>query len=81
MSYLFQPQNAIDCFSFIDDKTDFELWDIARFLISIKDVDDVRDHLLHWKDWCLQHPSAQMTQARLNAMAEAAAAAEQSRTV
>lgn len=49
MSYLFHPQNAIGCSSFIEDMTDNELHSIARFLIDIKEVEDVRDHLHKWK--------------------------------
>ena len=43
-SYTFHPENAIDCSSFIDDPADVEMWQIADFLIGIKDCDDVRDH-------------------------------------
>jgi RNA polymerase II subunit A small phosphatase-like protein len=35
-------ENAIDCGTFIDDPNDVEMWQIADFLIGIKDVDDVR---------------------------------------
>lgn len=44
MSYLFHPENAIDCSSFIDNQTDVEMWYIADFLISISKCDDVRQH-------------------------------------
>ncbi|KAG1703903.1 hypothetical protein DVH05_006910 [Phytophthora capsici] len=48
MSYIFHPRNAIGCSSFIDDPNDTELESISRFLIKIRDVDDVRDHLHIW---------------------------------
>ena len=41
-SYMFHPENAIDCTSFIDDPTDRELDHIGNFLIGIKDYQDVR---------------------------------------
>jgi RNA polymerase II subunit A small phosphatase-like protein len=44
MSYIFHPENAIDCSSYFDDPADIELWQIADFLESIKDCDDVRSH-------------------------------------
>ena len=44
MSYIFHPENAIDCSTFIDDPTDVELWQIADFLVSIKGCDDVRSY-------------------------------------
>jgi RNA polymerase II subunit A small phosphatase-like protein len=37
-------ENAIDCSSFIDDPRDLEMWQIADFLIEIKDAPDVRAH-------------------------------------
>lgn len=33
MSYIFQPENAIDCSSFFDDPNDIELWHV-RFSLS-----------------------------------------------
>jgi RNA polymerase II subunit A small phosphatase-like protein len=42
MSYSFHPENAIDCFSYIDDPADVELWEIADFLENIENVKDVR---------------------------------------
>jgi TFIIF-interacting CTD phosphatase-like protein len=30
MSYIFHPENAIDCGSFIDDLGDIELWQVLR---------------------------------------------------
>uniref|UniRef100_M4C3X0 FCP1 homology domain-containing protein n=1 Tax=Hyaloperonospora arabidopsidis (strain Emoy2) TaxID=559515 RepID=M4C3X0_HYAAE len=48
MSYMFHPQNAIGCSSFIDDPNDGELESISRFLTMIHSVDDVRDHLHMW---------------------------------
>ncbi|KAK1748872.1 CTD small phosphatase-like protein [Skeletonema marinoi] len=52
-SYLFHPENAIDCGSFIDDPNDRELDQIGKFLVGIKDVEDVRgtanlpDEIMH----------------------------------
>lgn len=57
MSYKFQPENAIDCSSFIDDPKDIEMWQIADFLINIKSVDDVRKHCRSWREWCKSNPS------------------------
>jgi RNA polymerase II subunit A small phosphatase-like protein len=28
MSYIFQPENAIDCSSFIDSQSDIEMWQV-----------------------------------------------------
>mmetsp|Transcript_33529 Transcript_33529/g.76556 ORF Transcript_33529/g.76556 Transcript_33529/m.76556 type:complete len:470 (-) Transcript_33529:275-1684(-) len=50
-SYLFHPENAIDCSSFIDDVSDRELDQIGRFLVGIKDVDDVRGVVNLWRHW------------------------------
>ena len=50
-SYLFHPENAIDCTSFIDDVKDRELDQIARFLADVRKVDDVRTVCHQWKDW------------------------------
>ena len=50
-SYMFHPENAIDCSSFIDDMTDVELAQIADFLVGIKDVKDVRNVCHLWRDW------------------------------
>jgi len=48
MSYIFHPQNAIGCTSFIDDMSDRELVSIQKFLLSIMKEPDVRDHLYRW---------------------------------
>lgn len=45
MSYLFQPENAIGCGSYIDDPTDRELFYCLPFLESITHVDNVIPHL------------------------------------
>lgn len=45
MSYLFQPENAIGCVSYIDDPTDRELFYCLPFLESISHVDNVVHHL------------------------------------
>ena len=50
-SYLFHPENAIDCSSFIDDPRDRELDQIAAFLKGIKDVKDVRGVCQKWREW------------------------------
>eukprot|EP01035_Chromulina_nebulosa_P020637 gene20637-26755_t len=57
MSYIFHPENAIDCTSFIDNPNDTELWQIADFLVSIKDADDVTQYCRKWREWCNSHPS------------------------
>lgn len=50
-SYVFHPENAIDCISFIDDRADRELYRIAEFLTAVKDVRDVRDVCAKWRQW------------------------------
>ncbi|KAL7543265.1 hypothetical protein ACHAWF_007353, partial [Thalassiosira exigua] len=50
-SYLFHPENAIDCSSFIDDVSDRELDHIGKFLAGVKDVDDVRGTANLWRHW------------------------------
>lgn len=57
MSYIFHPENAIDCSSFFDDPTDVELWQIADFLVSIKSCPDVRQVCKQWREWCRNNPS------------------------
>mmetsp|Transcript_2386 Transcript_2386/g.5055 ORF Transcript_2386/g.5055 Transcript_2386/m.5055 type:complete len:320 (+) Transcript_2386:209-1168(+) len=57
MSYIFHPENAIDCTSFFDDPFDVELWQIADFLVSIKSCSDVRQVCSHWREWCRNNPS------------------------
>ena len=34
MSYIFHPENAIDCGSFIDDLADIELWQVRSVCID-----------------------------------------------
>lgn len=58
MSYVFHPENAIDCGTFIDDLQDVEMWQLADFLIAIKDCDDVRLFCRHWREWCRNNPSS-----------------------
>ncbi|KAF1332394.1 Nli interacting factor-like phosphatase, partial [Globisporangium splendens] len=48
MSYLFHPRNAIGCSSFIDDMNDRELDSISRFLVDIRNIEDVRSQLHAW---------------------------------
>ena len=50
-SYLFHPENAIDCSSFIDDPNDRELDQIGKFLVGIKDMEDVRGTVNLWRRW------------------------------
>jgi len=50
-SYMFHPENAIDCSSFIDDPRDRELDQIGDFLKGIKDIDDVRGVCPQWRNW------------------------------
>jgi carboxy-terminal domain RNA polymerase II polypeptide A small phosphatase len=50
-SYIFHPENAIDCSSFIDDPSDRELDEIAVFLKGIKDAKDVRNLAPQWREW------------------------------
>ena len=58
MSYSFHTENAINCFSYIDDPKDVELWEIADFLENIKGVKDVRYFCRTWKDWCRSNPNS-----------------------
>lgn len=51
MSYVFHPENAIDCGSFIDDPSDVEMWQIADFLVGISQCEDVREHCRSWREW------------------------------
>jgi RNA polymerase II subunit A small phosphatase-like protein len=52
-SYLFHPENAIDCSSFIDDPADRELFQIGSFLRGVKNVNDVRERgvMNMWRQW------------------------------
>lgn len=50
-SYIFHPENAIDCSSFIDDPNDRELDQIAAFLTGIKDLKDVRPMCHQWREY------------------------------
>ena len=50
-SYIFHPENAIDCSSFIDDPKDRELDQIGAFLKGVKDVKDVRNLCQLWREW------------------------------
>jgi RNA polymerase II subunit A small phosphatase-like protein len=58
MSYIFHPENAIDCSSFFDNPVDVELYQIADFLEHIHNCDDVRAYCRHWREWCKNHPSS-----------------------
>lgn len=50
-SYIFHPENAIDCSSFIDDPNDWELDQIGAFLKGIRNIDDVRGTSNLWREW------------------------------
>ncbi len=50
-SYIFHPENAIDCSSFIDDPADRELQQIGSFLTGVRDIKDVRGVCNMWRDW------------------------------
>jgi len=50
-SYMFHPENAIDCTSFIDDPMDRELDQIGSFLAGIKDAQNVRHLAPRWREW------------------------------
>jgi len=50
-SYIFHPENAIDCTSYIDDAHDRELDHIAKFLKGIRKVNDVRKVCSMWRQW------------------------------
>lgn len=50
-SYIFHPENAIDCSSFIDDPKDRELNQISDFLKGVKDVKDVKSVMGMWREW------------------------------
>lgn len=52
-SYIFHPDNAIDCSSFIDDPSDRELDQIGSFLAGVRDVKDVRKVCNMWREWPL----------------------------
>jgi len=54
-SYLFHPENAIDCSSFIDDRNDRELDHIGAFLVGIKDSKDVRGLAPKWRRFPKPH--------------------------
>lgn len=57
MSYIFHPDYAIDCSSFIDDPNDVEMWQIADFLEDLNKFDDVRGRTRLWKQWCQRNPN------------------------
>lgn len=50
-SYMFHPESAIDCTSWIDDRSDRELDQIGSFLTGIKDTKDMRGICHQWRDW------------------------------
>jgi len=50
-SYIFHPENSIDCSSFIDDPNDRELHQIGSFLTGIRQIKDVRGMSNMWRDW------------------------------
>lgn len=48
-AYLWHPEHAIDVIDFVGDPEDGELKVIADFLDVIHDVDDIRQHVVHWR--------------------------------
>ncbi|CAM9167206.1 unnamed protein product, partial [Phaeothamnion confervicola] len=50
MAYMFQPENAIDCTSWLVDPNDTELYTIADFLEATHAEPDVRDNVEWWRD-------------------------------
>lgn len=53
LSYMFQPENAIGCSSYIDATMDRELDVIADFLEDVRNCGDVREHCRSWRQWGL----------------------------
>ena len=51
LSYMFQPENAIGCSSYIDATMDGELDVIAAFLEDVRGCGDVREHCRSWRQW------------------------------
>ena len=51
LSYMFQPENAIGCSSYIDATMDGELDVIAAFLEDVRGCADVREHCRSWRQW------------------------------
>ena len=52
MSYALQPRNAVPCTSFIDDRSDTELYDIVKVLEQLAAVENVRRHMNPWqREW------------------------------
>ena len=58
-SYLFQPENAIGCSSFIDDPEDRELFFCLPYLESIASNEDVRDVLPGYGDYIIEKSGGQ----------------------
>eukprot|EP00611_Tribonema_gayanum_P006361 TRINITY_DN1565_c0_g1_i1.p1 TRINITY_DN1565_c0_g1~~TRINITY_DN1565_c0_g1_i1.p1 ORF type:complete len:232 (-),score=29.07 TRINITY_DN1565_c0_g1_i1:534-1229(-) len=50
IAYKFQPENAIDCTTWLGDPLDVELHLIADFLETVKDVNDVREYVEYWRE-------------------------------
>ncbi|CAM9335275.1 unnamed protein product [Chrysoparadoxa australica] len=50
MAYMFQPENAIDTTSWLEDPRDRELEVIGDFLAATKDQQDVRDFMEFWRE-------------------------------
>lgn len=51
LSFMFQPENAIGCSSYIDEPSDAELEVIAAFLDDVEGCADVRKHCKNWRQW------------------------------
>ena len=50
-SYVFHPENAIDCSSFLDDPNDRKLDQIVTCIVGIKDINGVSNVCTQWRDW------------------------------
>lgn len=51
VSYPFHPENAINCALFINDVGNWELDHIGKFLIGVKEADNVRRAVNLWRHW------------------------------
>mmetsp|Transcript_29318 Transcript_29318/g.87696 ORF Transcript_29318/g.87696 Transcript_29318/m.87696 type:complete len:340 (-) Transcript_29318:475-1494(-) len=74
-AYLWHPEHAIDVCDFVGDPADDELKAVGAFLEKIRDVDDVRRHVAHWRsgaDYALPAGSCEGAAARAEAAKEAA---------
>lgn len=51
VSFLFQYECGVPILSFTDDFQDDQFVGLGRFLIKLKDVDDVRPHIMKHFSW------------------------------